>query len=150
MNYWYISVKRWLLSFCYTKEAVVNQYVEGRFTFVESVSINRTITRCKMWNTAQEARKLTQSEIRYILTQAVETPWLWIGADSLLGCIDMTSSLEVFLVPSNKICLKFLEHRYPYYYNWKIVDSARFTEMDFPTNGITINATGMERLEKIF
>lgn len=136
---------RRILSLWYTKEPVVYQHVDRNVTIIESVSLDRLITKYKIWDTADEARRLGSQEADYILHTKVEAPWLWVGAESLTGRTDMTNSFEGYLLPGNTISPEFLSARYPLYYDWKYLDPVTFKEVDFPDAGITIDAPRVER-----
>lgn len=141
------SIVRQILSFWYTKKPVVYQHVDGNITAIESVSLDRTIVRYKIWNN-DEARRLSPHEVDSVLDSKVSSPWLWVGADSVSGTIDMTAHFNGYLVPGNRITPEFLSARYPLYCNWRYLDSVTFKEVDFPGAGITIDAPGVERPTK--
>lgn len=139
------SILRRILSLWYSKEPVVYQRVDQNVTVVESVSLDRTIIKYKIWDSEDEARRLGPREADYILDTKVESPWLWVGAESVSGTADMTVYLNGYLVPGNTITPEFLMERYPLYCNWKYLDPVTFKELDFPDAGITIDAPGVER-----
>ena len=134
---------RRILSLWYTKEPVLNQRIDDDITIIESVSLDRRVTKYKVWDTT--ARILSDLEARIILNTRLEAPWLWIGADCAFGRIDMTSSFERYLVYGNKITSTFLKNRYPLYHNWRYLDPVTFKEVDFSDTGITIDDPRVER-----
>ena len=137
---------RRILSLWYTKEPVVYQRIDQNVTIIESVSLDRTITKYKIWGSKDQARSLSPDETSFILNQKAELPWLWIGADSLTGCVDMTSSLEKYLLPGNTITPEFLISTYPTHFKWKYLHPVTFKEVVFPDSGITIDAPRVEGL----
>lgn len=137
------SVWRRALSLWYTKEPIIYQRIEGDVTIVESVSIDKTITKCKIWDSG--ARLLDPSEAADILYTKVDSPWLWVGAEGAFGDIDMTGAFQAYLVEGNKITLKFLEAKFPDYGGWKYLDPVTFKEVEFPDLGITIDDPRVER-----
>lgn len=139
---------RRILSLWYSKEPVVYQRVDTNVTTIESVSLDRVITKYKIWDDIADARIMSPLEASYILNAKAELPWLWIGAQSLMGSDDMTKSFDGYIVPGNTITLEFLSARYPVYYGWKYLDPVTFKEVDFPDGGITIDAARMERPKK--
>jgi hypothetical protein len=132
----------------YTKEAVVYQRVDKNITVIESISLDRTVVKYKIWNSEDEARQLDPRETDFILGIKVDSPWLWVGADTLSGTTDMTIYFDGYLVPGNTITPSLLNARYPLYHNWRYLDSVTFKEVDFPDAGITIDAPGVERPTK--
>jgi hypothetical protein len=142
------SVLRRILSLWYTKEPVVYQRVDQNITTIESVSLDRIITKYKIWDNEDQARVMNPTEATYILSGKVELPWLWVGANSATGRTDMTDSFQPYLLPGNTITPEFLKSKYPYYYDWKYLDPVTFKEVDFPNTGITIDASRMEKLTK--
>ena len=134
-----------ILSLWYTKEPVVKQWIDGNVTIIESVSLDRTITKYKIWDNITEARLMTHLEAIDILTTKIQSPWLWVGVDTSFGRIDMTNIFEAYLVNGNTITPSFLKKRYPFYSVWKCLDPMTFKEVEFPDVGITIDDPRMER-----
>ena len=80
-----------------------------------------------------------QEKIR-ILHSIPLKPWFWIGGatDTSPKMVDMTSSLEKFIVPGNTISLSLLIEVNPYIVRWRYLHPITLEEHDFPTKGITI------------
>jgi hypothetical protein len=142
------SVLRRILSLWYTKEPVVRQRVDENITTIESVSLDRAVTKYIIWDKDHEARTMNVAEAEYILNENVKLPWLWIGANSESGSTDMTNSFKPYLVSGNIITPEFLKNRYPSYYDWKYLDPVTFKEVEFPDGGITIDASRVERAKE--
>jgi hypothetical protein len=136
------SIRKQILSLIYPKEPVVEQTTDSNITKIEYISSQRIITKYRIWD--NEARVLTKEELNKIFKEKVEAPWLSIGSQTIFGHFDNTELMDQYLVPNNTITLKFLEETYPYFYDWKYLDSQTFEEVDFPAEGITINDSGME------
>ena len=136
------SIRKQILSLIYPKEPVIEQTVDSNITKIEHISSQRIITKYRIWD--KEARVLTNEELAQLFKEKVEVPWLSIGSQTIFGHFDNTELMNQYLVPNNTITLKFLEETYPYFYDWKYLDSQTFEEVDFPAEGITINDSGME------
>jgi hypothetical protein len=67
-------------------------------------------------------------------------PWLWIGGNSFYASQDRTSLLEPYLLPGNRITLALLNSLDNTISDWHYLDPATFKEVEFPEEGITINA----------
>jgi hypothetical protein len=141
-------IKRYVLSAWYPKEPVVYQRLEGKLTIIKSVSLDRTITKYKIWDKDIQPKYLDPTEVTYILKSKVDAPWLWFGAESPVGRTDLTNCFEPYLFPGNRITPEFLETTYPLYYDWKYLDPKTFKEVDFPKTGIIIDAARVERSTK--
>jgi hypothetical protein len=139
------TLRRCILSLCYTKDPVISQRIDGNVTILESVSIDKTIIKYKVWENISEVRLMSPLEAITILYTKVESPWLWVGAESIFGRTDLTNLVERYLVYGNKIGEYFLKKRHPLYYGWKALDPVTFKEVDFPYFGITIDDPRMER-----
>ena len=139
------TIKRNVLSLCYTKEPELSQYVEQDGTLVLSTSLDREIRKFKILD---KPRYLTSKEVESVLANDIELPWLWIGASTWLDPIDMTSCVEPYVVAGNIITLAFLYEKFPWYSDWKYLDPETFEELDFPAKGITIHASRVERSEE--
>jgi hypothetical protein len=126
----------------YPKEPVIEQTTDSNITKIEYISSQRTITKYRIWD--KQARVLTKDELNKIFKEKISVPWLSIGSQSMLGHFDNTELIEQYVVPGNVITTTFLEDNYPYFYDWKYLDSQTFEEVDFPAEGITINDSGME------
>jgi len=135
------ALKKWVLSYIYPKEPFVYQSSYGDITIYGSISLDESIRKYKICND-----NLIDNDIQDILHSNVEAPWLWIGASSIFGIVDMTSSLNQFLVRGNHITSEILSKCYPYHWNWKYLDPVTLKEVDFPEDGITIDATRVEGL----
>ena len=98
-------IKRYVLSAWYPKEPVVYQRLEGKLTIIKSVSLDRTITKYKIWDKDIQPKYLDPTEVTYILKSKVEAPWLWFGAESPVGRTDLTNcfeeSLEYFSIDND-------------------------------------------------
>ncbi|NDB83723.1 MAG: hypothetical protein EB127_13510 [Alphaproteobacteria bacterium] len=70
---------------------------------------------------------------------------MWVGASSIFGEVDMTSSIAPYVVDGNTITPSLLSSIYPLLYNWKYLDPVTFKEVDFPDSGIIIDAPRVER-----
>ena len=136
------SIRKQILSFMYPKEPVIEQTTDSNITKIEYISSQRTITKYRIWD--KQARVLTKDELNKIFKEKISVPWLSIGSQSMLGHFDNTELIEQYAVPGNVITTAFLEENYPYFYDWKYLDSQTFEEVDFPAEGITINDSGME------
>ena len=75
-------------------------------------------------------------------------PWLWVGATSIFGAKDMSNEMQPFIVAGNTITTEILGEFFPWHYNWKYLDPQTFKEVDFPSEGITINAPRMESIKE--
>ena len=139
------TVKRNILSLCYTKEPELNQYVEHDGTLVMSTSLDREIRKYKLMD---QPRYLTPKEVESVLANDVKLPWLWIGASTLFDPVDMTSCVEEYVVAGNTITLAFLYKKFPWYSEWKYLDPETFEELDFPVKGITIHASRVETTQE--
>ena len=135
-------VLKQILSLWYPREPVVYQYTHGNLTVVESISLDETIQRFKVW---REPRLFSPSELNTLIHSKVQPPWLWVGASSIFGEVDMTSSVAPYVVDGNIITPSLLSSVYPLLYNWKYLDSVTFKEVDFPDSGIIIDAPRVER-----
>ena len=136
------SIRKQILSLIYPKEPVVEQTTDSNITKIEYISSQRVITKYRIWD--KEARVLTKEELNRIFKEKVEAPWLSIGSQTIFCHFDNTELMDQYIVPGNRITLNFLEETYPYFYDWKYLDSQTFEEVDFPAEGITINDSGME------
>ena len=153
------SIQKQILSLWYSKEPVVYQTVYYRnssidsdffpipqdivaMTEIKSVSITDTVVKYKIWK--DKVEYLSVKELEDVLNEDVVDPWLWIGASTLFKVEDMTSAIQPFVVSGNTITLEMLEKFYPCHYNWKYLDTVTFKEVDFPMDGITIDATRVE------
>jgi hypothetical protein len=126
----------------YPKEPVIEQTTDSNVTKIEYITSQRIITKYRIWD--KEARTLTNDELNKIFKEKVSVPWLSVGSQSMLGHFDTTDLIEQYVVPGNVITTSFLGDNYPYFYDWKYLDSETFEEVDFPAEGITINDSGME------
>ena len=135
-------VLKQVLSLWYPQEPVVYQYTRGKLTVVESVSLDETIRKYKVWT---EPRLFSSSELDTIIHSKVDPPWLWVGASSIFGDFDMTSTLASYVVGGNTITPSLLSDAYPLLYNWKYLDHVTFKEVEFPDTGIIIDAPRVER-----
>ena len=140
------SVQRQILSLFYSKEPEVYQYIYEDVTVIESVSLDRRITRFKMWDA--EPKTLSDDDMKDVIENRPEPPWLWVGASYFTDTIDMTSELEPYIVEGNKITLDLLGDKFPCYSYWRYLDAETLEEVEFPSEGITIHATRVETLEK--
>jgi hypothetical protein len=138
------TTKRQLLSLIFSKEPVVTQETDNHVTKVESVSLDRTIRRFKIWKEA--SRFLDDSEIDIILNEKVESPWLHVLAKSPFGEMNMTDTLNQYLVSGNVITPEFLNRQFPFHYDWSYLDAVTFKELYFPSGGITIHAPRVETI----
>jgi hypothetical protein len=139
------SVWKTILSLWYTKDPVISQKIDGNVTILESVSLDKTIIKYKVWDDISQVRLMSPLEAIVILYTKVESPWLWVGAESIFGRADLTNLFERYLVYGNKISQFLLKKRHPLYYSWKALDPVTFKEVDFPYLGITIDDPRMER-----
>lgn len=134
------SAKRQVLSYFYSKEPVVNKTYEQVGSFylskIESVSLDETIVLYKISKTPDDDFTITHKKI--------EEPWLWIGAKTPFGDMDLTERMRQFFVPGNHITIELLELLYPSFYEWVYLDPVTFKEVEFPIEGITINAARVE------
>jgi hypothetical protein len=134
------STKRQILSYFYSKEPVVSKTYEQVGSFylakIESVSLDETIVLYKISKTPDDDFTVTYRKI--------EEPWLWIGAKTPFGDMDLTERMRQFFVPGNHITLELLELLYPSFYDWVYLDPVTFKEVEFPVEGITINAARVE------
>ena len=135
-----------ILSLWYSKEPVLYQHIDGNVTVIESVSLDRTITKYKIWDT--HASILSHLEASNIIETDIESPWLYVGAESSFGHKDMTNTFESYLVYGNTITPTLLKKRHPLYSDWKCLDPLTFKEVEFPDEGITIDDPQLERLTK--
>ena len=96
-----------------------------------------------------ESTSLDNSYVRYRITsnrhvepvdEKIEVPWLWFGSEGE----DYTEQIRPFLVLGNHITLDLLSVIFPGRTNWVYLDPMTFNEVDFPIEGITINAARME------
>jgi hypothetical protein len=140
------SIKRRILSYCYPKEPVLYQSTYGDISILASVSIDERIRKYKIWKDGIDV--LSVDEIESILHHSVRAPWLWIGCTTIFGETDMTSTLDQYLVSGNHITPEILSRQYPYHWDWKYLDPVTFKEVDFPNEGITIDAPRVERITK--
>lgn len=153
------SIQKQILSLWYSKEPVIYQTVYYRsssldsgfytipenitaVTEIKSVSLTDQTVKYKIWE--NEVEYLDKEELEQIMKEDVIDPWLWIGASTLFKDEDMTSTIQPFVVVGNKITLEMLEKFYPCHYKWKYLDTVTFKEVDFPVDGITIDATRVE------
>ena len=136
------KVLKQILSLWYPREPVVYQYTHGNLTVIESISLDETIQKYKIW---AEPRLFSQSELNTIIYSKVQPPWLWVGASSIFGEVDMTSSIAPYVVNGNTITPSILSSVYPLLYNWKYLDPVTFKEVEFPDSGIIIDAPRVER-----
>ena len=140
------SLKKWVLSYWYPKEPLVYQSTYGDISILSSVSVDERIRKYKIWK--DDIKILSSSEIYDLLHTKVNSPWLWIGASTVFGETDMTTSLDQYIVSGNHITPEILSRNYPYHWDWKYLDPVTFKEVDFPKEGITIDAPRVERVEK--
>jgi len=136
------TTKRQLLSLIFSKEPVVTQEILGRITKIESVSLDRSFRRFKIWT--ENPQILDDSEVEAILNEKVESPWLHVLAKSPFGEVDMTNTLNQYLVSGNVITPDFLNRQFPFHYDWSYLDAVTFKELYFPSGGITIHAPRVE------
>jgi len=136
-------ILRQVLSLWYPQEPVIYQYIHGKLTVVESISLDETIQRYKIWGS--EPKLFTPTEMNAIIDSKLYPPWLWIGASCIFGEVDMTSKMEPYLVDGNTITPSLLSDIYPLMHDWKYLDPVTFKEVDFPEEGITIDAPRVER-----
>lgn len=141
------SIRKQILSIFYPKEPVIEQTTDSNITKIEYISSQRVITKYRIWD--NEARVLSPEELNQLFKEKVEVPWLSTSSQTIFGHFDNTDILNQYAVPGNKITLEFLEESYPFFYDWKYLDSQTFEEVNFPAEGITINDSRMEtNLEK--
>jgi hypothetical protein len=159
-------MKRRILSLFYSKEPTiyaetkVYSTVEPKWEIivpedtiiaeeVTSVSLDDRIVRYKIWNAGERHIRLTKQECISILNAEVMTPWLWIGGETVMGdIIDMTEKIEEYMVPGNKITLQLLDVLNSSICKWYYMSPKTLKEVDFPTDGIVINATRVEGSSK--
>jgi hypothetical protein len=142
------SVKKWILSHIYPKEPIVYQSNYGDISILALVSLDERIRKYKVWKKDEDIDVLSSSKIYDILQAKVDAPWLWIGCTTIFGEVDMTSSLDQYLVGGNHVTLELLSRMYPYHWNWRYLDPVTFKEVEFPEDGITIDDSRVERSEK--
>ena len=140
------SLQRQVLSLFYSKEPVVYQYTCDNTTVIEAVSLDRRITKYKLWE--GEPDLVSHEEAETILFNRPEPPWLWVGASFFSDTIDATNELEPYIVDGNTITYELLNEKFPVYSDWKYLDAETLEEVDFPSEGITIHATRVETSEE--
>jgi len=89
-----------------------------------------------------DGNRSTVIEANNILNQRPVKPWVWIGDDR-----DMTEEIEPFVVHGNKITLKILNLYFPSVKEWRYC-SKTLEMLDFPSEGIIINDTNKQTIEK--
>jgi hypothetical protein len=140
------TTKRQLLSLIFSKEPVITRETGIYLTKIESVSLDKTIRKFKIWR--DNSRILDDSEIHTILNEKIESPWLYVSANTPFGKVNMTDTLNQYLVSGNIITPEFLNRHFPFHYNWIYLDSVTFKELYFPSGGITIHAPRVETITK--
>ena len=138
---------RKILLLWYTEEPsiTIREYpitLDGKLSnmyVITSVSVDTYIKKCVIDYTY--SRPLEYS----FLFRKAESPWLWIGASGLCGESDMTSYMVPYIVEGNHITTELLRKEFPFHRNWRYLDSVTFKEVDFPSEGITIDATRLEK-----
>jgi hypothetical protein len=165
------SIKRRILSLFYSKEPVLTQNVNFIrnnstvpeltwitiipensmiLTTVQSVSVDHSKKRYRIWQSGECYITLSNQDIRNILEDKPEKPWLWVGAILEGASIDMTNELEELVVRGNKITPWVLSVLYPNHSSWKYLDPVTFKEVEFPVDGITIHDPRMENDTEIY
>ena len=153
----YHTLKRKVLSLIYSKEPEIysETVVIGKViweatvpsnTFIKeiisSISLDSSITKIRVWSGGDRYKKLTKQDCQLILNQRVKTPWLWIGGLTYMDAIkDCTLNVEPYMVVGNKITLDLLYDIDSSVTEWRYVNPATFENIQFPEEGITINAT---------
>ena len=108
---------------------------------IQSVSIDDRKVRYKVWNEGDRVTPMsTEEQIRLFYLRA-KYPWLWIGGNYLHSSQDRTALLEPYLLPGNKITLNLLNSLDSTITDWHYLDPATFKEVEFPSEGITIDAS---------
>jgi hypothetical protein len=153
----YYSIKRKILSFIYSKEPeiysetiVIGKPVSWQAdvpngTMIKehiiSISLDSSITKFRVWCGGERYTKLLKNECESILFKKEKAPWLWIGGlTTMEDTKDCTLALEPYIVSGNKITLDLLYHIDSSITEWRYLDSATFDHVQFPDEGITINA----------
>jgi hypothetical protein len=153
----YHTTRRKILSFIYPKEseiysetvvlgkpvtweaAVLNGTIIKEC--ISSVSLDYSVTKLRVWTGGQHYKKPTKDECESIIKQKAKTPWLWIGGPTFMEDMkDCSLALEPYLVSGNKITLELLYHIDSSVTAWQYIDPATFGHVQFPDEGITINA----------
>ena len=155
------TIKRQVLSFFYSKEPGVTQTVTAAnawgaeidipfwtmiqhgnlvITKLQSVSLDNYICKYKIWKEFSILKPINNEETHSILTTTVDAPWLWVGAKYFGGVVDMTNSLKPYLVSGNILTPNLLTQIFPAHRNWVYLDPVTLKEVEFPAEGITINA----------
>jgi len=106
---------------------------------MESVSLDDRTTRYKVWNEGDHAAQLPTDDCIRLFHSRAKHPWLWIGGNSFYKSQDRTQTVEPYLVPGNRITLDLLKKIDGTINTWRYLDMT-FNELDFPKEGITINA----------
>lgn len=128
------SAKRQILSYFYSKEPVIETTHEklGPYfiTRMESISLDKSYVRYRVTNNKHVEP----------IDEKIEEPWLWLGSNG----DDYTDLVRSLLVTGNHITLDLLGILFPGRTNWVYLDPVTFKEVDFPVEGITINAARVE------
>jgi hypothetical protein len=135
-----------ILLLWYTKEpsVTIREYpitLDGKMSnmyVITSVSVDRCVKKCVI--DYSYSRPIEYS----FLSKQAESPWLWIGASGLCGECDMTASVLPYVVEGNHITIELLDKEFPFHRNWRYLDPVTFKEVDFPIEGITIDAPELE------
>jgi hypothetical protein len=158
------KILRRILSFYYSKEPTIytksfvynpnNAKINWEATVpdgvvfiekIEAVSLDERNVKYKVWNSGDRVRSMSLEDQMNVLNSRSSYPWLWIGGVSYYKSQDKTSAVDPYLVPGNKITLDLLNSIDGTISNWHYVDPVTFKEIEFPEDGITINASRMER-----
>jgi len=133
------SVKRRVLSYFYSKKPVIQttQDMIGPYfiTKMESICLDQSFIRYRV-STIQNVDPVNEK---------ITEPWLWFGTEGE----DYTEQIRPFLVAGNNITLDLLSVIFPGKTKWVYLDPVTFKEVEFPVEGITINAAGVETSPQI-
>lgn len=151
------KVKRWLVSWCYSKEesfkfssellgnsdarlqwmVVIPNDVVLRESITKT-QLDTSTTKYMLWNPRDFYSTRTDDEKIKLFETPIQQPWLWIGGTDIYGNeIDMTSQLESYLIYGNVIKPYFLHLLNPNIVKWTYLDQT-FNQVEFPANGIVI------------
>jgi hypothetical protein len=60
----YYTLRKQILSLWYPKEPVIYQYIEGNLTVIESISLDETVQRYKVWENPEDAKLIMIGTVR--------------------------------------------------------------------------------------
>jgi hypothetical protein len=94
-------------------------------------------TRIRVWHAGEHF--MQTSNYDGVFTTHAKVPWIWIGGYTIHGSVvSYTDVLGQYLVVGNHIRPSLLEKIDPNVLNWRYMDPVTLEEVDFPTEGITI------------